>query len=147
MLTEGLSASKVAERLAVSVRSVQRWSEVHARDGTKALAAKPVPGRPRKLGAAERKRLLAILLRGAPASGFPNDLWTLKRIAQVIRREFGVHHHPSHVWKLLRESDWSCQVPERRAFQRDEEAIAHWKRYRWPHIKKGPRTWSPPGLS
>lgn len=146
MLAEGQSASQVAERLEVSVRSVQRWSEVCTRGGVDALAAKPVPGRPRKLGTVERKRLLEVLLRGAPASGFPNDLWTLKRIAQVIRREFGVHHHPSHVWKLLREAGWSCQVPERRAIQRDERAIARWKRYRWPHIKKGSRAWGPPGL-
>jgi len=27
--------------------------------------------------------------------------------------------------------------------QRDEAAIAHWKRYRWPHIKKRATTWGP----
>jgi hypothetical protein len=27
-------------------------------------------------------------------------------------------------------------VPERRAIQLDQEAIAHWKRYKWPAIKK-----------
>jgi hypothetical protein len=37
----------------------------------------------------------------------------------------------------------SCQVPERRAIQRNEQAIAHWKRYKWPAIKKSPTTWRP----
>lgn len=139
-LEDGMNPSEVAGRLCVSVRSVRRWRHRHRRGGDKALAAQPVPGRPRKVGATELNRLWAILLRGALACGFPNDLWTLKRIAQVIQREFGVRYHPSHVWKLLQKADWSCQVPERRALQRDEKAIEHWKRYRWPHIKKGSKT-------
>ena len=139
-LEDGLSPSQVAGHLNVSVRSVLRWQGRYRRDGTKGLAAKPVPGRPPKLGVAELERLWGILLGGALACGFPNDLWTLKRIAQVIHREFGVRYHPSHVWKILRQADWSCQVPERRAIQRDEAGIARWKRYRLPHIKKGPKT-------
>jgi transposase len=146
MLNSGMDSLEVAARLEVSARSVLRWGAVYAQGGTEALAAKSVPGRPRKLGPADLERLWAFLLRGAPACGFPNDLWTLKRIAQVIRREFGVHYHPSHVWKLLRQADWSCQVPERRAVQRDEKAIAHWQRYKWPHIKKSPKTGRPPQL-
>jgi transposase len=89
---------------------------------------------------------LDLLLKGAVACGFPNELWTLNRIAEVIQREFGVFYHPNHVLRLLRQQCWSCQVPEWRAMQRDEAAIAHWKRYRWAHIKKGSRTWGPSGL-
>lgn len=32
----------------------------------------------------------------------------------------------------------SLQKPERRASQRDEEAIRRWKEERWPHLKRGP---------
>ena len=122
-----------------SVSSVLRWGQAFQAGGPRALAPKPTPGRPRKMGGADRERLWTILLDGALAYGFANDLWTLRRIAGVIWKEFGVRYHPGHVWKLLRQSGWSCQVPERRAIQRDEAAIARWKRYRWPHIKKGPR--------
>lgn len=91
----------------------------------------------------DRSRLFDLLLKGALAYGFPNDLWTLKRIASVIQKEFGVHYHPNHIWRILRGAEWSCQIPERRAIQRDENAIAHWKRYTWPQIKKSPETWGP----
>jgi hypothetical protein len=43
---------------------------------------------------------------------------------------------------LLGQLGWSCQKPERRALQRDEEAIAHWKRYVWPQVKKRPNDWA-----
>jgi transposase len=146
MLEEGLTPSKVADRLGVSVRSVRRWREAREEGGDGALSAKPVPGRPKKLGETECERLWSILLDGALAYGFPNELWTLRRIAGVIRREFAVHYHPSHVWKILRRAKWSCQVPERRAIQRNEEKVARWKRYKWPAIKKSRKTWCPPRI-
>jgi len=111
-----------------------------------AFPAKPVPGRPRKLQKSECRRLVDLLLKGPMAYGYPNELWTLKRIARVIFREFGVRYHPNHVWRVLRELRWSCQVPQRRPVQRDEQAVEHWKRYQWPHIKKNARTWGPSGV-
>lgn len=143
LLVRGLSLAQTAQRVGASFASVFRWQQACAKEGLHALDAKPVAGRPCKLQEPERQRLLRLLLQGALAYGFPNDLWTLLRIATVIRREFGVHYHPNHVWRILQRADWSCQVPERRAIQRDEKAIAHWKRYTWPQIKKSPKTWGP----
>lgn len=144
LLERGVGMSAVARRVGASLSSISRWREAHADGGDAALAPKPVPGRPPRLRPARRQRLWQILLTGAMAYGFPNEIWTLRRIARVIRREFDVQYHPCHVWKLLRAAGWSCQVPERRAIQRDEEAIEHWKRYKWPAIKKSPTTWCPP---
>ncbi|MCY2954440.1 MAG: IS630 family transposase [Planctomycetota bacterium] len=146
LLDSGLTMEEVSHRVGTSIASVWRWRQSVAEGGLAALAAKPVPGRPRKLQKDECQKLLDLLLKGAMAYGYPNELWTLKRIARVIRREFGVRYHPNHVWRVLRQLRWSCQVPERRPVQRDEQAIEHWKRYRWPHTKKGARTWGPSGL-
>jgi transposase len=110
------------------------------------LRPQPTPGRPPKLSTSQKKRLTTVLLKGPLAAGYRTDLWTLKRVAQMIRRQFGVAYHPCHVWKLLTSLGWSCQKPERRALQRDDAAIAHWKRSRWPHIKKRRPTWRPSGL-
>jgi len=136
LLGKGLSLREVARQVGASVSSVWGWRDAHAREGKAGLAPKPVPGRPRKLSKNLLARLWTILLRGALAYGFSNDLWTLRRMAQVIRQEFAVQYHPSHLWKILRQEGWSCQVPERRAIQRDEKKIARWKRVEWPRIKK-----------
>lgn len=138
-----LSLREVARRVGVTAASVWRWWQAWRLRGSPGLDAKPVPGRPRVLSDHERQKLVETLLEGALVAGFPTEVWTLKRIAVVIRRKFGVQYHPSHVWKLMRACGWSCQVPERRALQRDEEAIERWKRRRWPAIKKSPRTWGP----
>lgn len=146
LLKRGLTMEEVRHRVGSSMSSVCRWNQAVTQGGPKALTAKPVPGRPRKLQDAECRRLLEVLLAGARAYGYPNELWTLGRIARVIAREFQVDYHPNHVWRVLRRYRWSCQVPEWRAIQRDEAAIAYWKRYRWPHIKKRPKTWGPSGV-
>jgi transposase len=143
LLKQGLGLSEVARRVQSSVSSVHRWARTWKKKGSRGLDSKPVPGRPPKLTAQQRRRLQKRLLEGAMACGFPNELWTLKRIAVLIRREFGVQYHPSHLWRVLQSCGWSCQVPERRAIQRDEEAIAHWMRHKWPAIKKSPKTWRP----
>jgi len=98
------------------------------------------------LTAQQRTQLVQLLVQGARAYGFPNELWTLKRIAAVIQVEFGVRYHPAHVWKLLRRLGWSCQVPEPQPIARNDQAMARWKRYQWPAIKKSPTTWGPSRL-
>jgi transposase len=101
------------------------------------LASKPHPGRTPYLDAEQKQRLVEILLKGPLAAGYPTDLWTCPRVAEVIAREFGVHYHVDYVWQVLRDLGWSCQKPEQRARERDEKAIERWRKREWPRIKKG----------
>ena len=138
LLAQGLGVRTVARQIGCSPSSVSRWQIDVAAGGPDALRAKPPPGRPPRLTARQRARLLKLLLKGATAHGFGTDLWTLPRVAAVIARTFRVTYHPAHVWKILRGEGWSCQNPERRARERDEAAIQRWRAERWPHIKKRP---------
>jgi transposase len=91
-----------------------------------------------RLGPQQWAELESELLRGPLAQGYASDLWTLERIASLIRKLFGVRYHPAHVFRLLRGLGWSCQRPELRAKERDEAAIQRWVREDWPALKKGP---------
>ena len=59
------------------------------------------------------------------------------RRSQGLQERFGVAYHSNHMWRFLQGLGWSVQKPLKRARERNEKAIAHWKRYTWPHIKKG----------
>lgn len=80
------------------------------------------------------------------ALGYWTDVWTLKRIGEVIRKQFGVRYRLSSLWYLMTNLGWSCQKPTKRAKERREAEIRYWKRHVWPHIKKGRKAWSPFGL-
>jgi transposase len=133
---EGLSPAEVGRRLGVSRQAATRWHHAWRADKRTGLTGAGHTGRPRKLSADQRAKLSAALLAGAKSHGYRTEMWTLRRIAAVIRKRFRVTYHPGHVWRVLGELGWSCQRPEGRARERDEAAIRRWLRRRWPGIKK-----------
>ncbi len=136
---QGLQPVEIARKIGVDRRSVRRWKASFLKDGPEAIRSKPLPGRPPRLGRQDKKKLEALLLRGAQAAGYPTDLWTCPRVAQVIRRTFGVRYHVDHIGRLLHSLGWSPQKPQRRAVERDEAAIQNWVKADWPKVKKTPR--------
>ena len=143
LLESGQRLSAVARQVGAAVSSVFRWWQAYRRKGTRGLDARPTPGRPPRLSTSQKRQLVRLLTRGALHAGYRTDLWTLPRVTELIHQEFGVRYHPAHVWKVLTALGWSCQKPERRAVERDEVAIARWKREDWPRIKKRRSTWRP----
>jgi transposase len=134
---QGWKQTHIAQALGVSEGAVSQWMKRAREKGVQALRHKPPPGAPPRLSEDERARLPELLAQGAQAHGFRGDVWTCERVAIVIRKEFGVSYHPAHVSRLLKALRQSLQKPQRRAEQREEEAIERWKQKKWPSIKKG----------
>jgi transposase len=87
-------------------------------------------GRPPKLNEAQPAELIRMLKGDALAAGFANELWTLPRIASVIKERFGVDLSQPSVWRMLQQLGWSVQRPAGRARERGEAAIRVWKEKR-----------------
>lgn len=137
LLGQGVPQAEVARRCGVSECSVHRWRKQLAGEGPLAWQRRRL-GKPPKVGLRERAALEAFLPVGAQAHGFHNDLWTLPRIAAVLKEKTGTTVHPGHLWRILTALGWSVQKPEKRALQRDEAAIARWKKHTFPRLKKKP---------
>jgi transposase len=101
LLDQGESPSNIARILGVARPSLYRWRQA-ARSGPDGLAAKPHPGPTPQLSDDQLERLENLLLDGATAHGWPNELWTAKRVTEVIRRHFRLDFHPEHVRKMLK---------------------------------------------
>jgi transposase len=138
LLLAGKSPPEVARLVGAPRQTVYRWRDVLEASGFDALREMSNGGRPPQLGAAELSRLYVALLEGAEAHGFATPLWTLKRVRLWIEREFGVRYSEVHCWRLLGQLGLSNQKPERRALERDEAAIEHWRKRTWPALKKTP---------
>jgi transposase len=125
LMQRGESPTVIARILGVCRTSLYRWL-ARARKSPEGLAAKPHPGPRPRLAAEQVRELERLLLRGAKAHGWPNDLWSARRVAEVVRRRFGVEYHAEHVRKILRRRlNWSSQRPQKKAKQRNDERIAH----------------------
>src|SRR5262249_10092645 len=94
LLQAGVSYREVARQVGATLSSVVRWHQAHRRDKWNGLSARPIPGRPCRLSAAQQEQLKGVLRRGAEAAGYRTELWTLKRIGEVIRKQFGVRYSP-----------------------------------------------------
>jgi transposase len=92
-------------------------------------------GRVVRVGRLDQLRLdrLAVALEQGPAAhGYSEDQrWTLARVADLIARMFHVRYTLRGVSCLLHRMGFSPQVPAHRAVERDEAAIATWRREAW----------------
>jgi transposase len=101
LLHQGESPSTVARILGIARPSLYRWRQA-ARSGPDGLAAKPHRGPVPRLRDDQLQHLEDLLLDGATAHGWANDLWTANRVTEVIRRHFQLSFHPEHVRKILK---------------------------------------------
>src|SRR5437773_4841856 len=140
----GTSDGEVARRFRVTRRSGNRGRRALAAGGRAALVSKGPGGGPCKLSPVQVRELVAVLEAGPAAWGWDEDqCWTLARIAEVVRRRFGVEYTLAGLDLLLHRAGWSVQVPARQATERNEAAIAAWKEVTWPVVKGRRRTWAP----
>jgi transposase len=129
----GDKVKDVARILGVHLRTVSRWLELDRTPN--GLASKPHPGPAMRLNRQQQRQLERMLLQGAKAHGWQNELWTTRRIAELIRRTFDVSLHHDHVGRFLHKVlKWSPQKPSKRARERNEKAIRRWQRDEFPRI-------------
>jgi transposase len=135
---QGWKAVRIAEALGVTRGAVSQWLKAAREGGREALRRRPRGGTAPRLTDAQRARLPDLLSKGAEAYGFIGDVWTTARVAEVIRREFGVRHHPAHVSRILKAIRWTVQKPIKRATQRKEAEITTWREQREPALRAKP---------
>lgn len=138
MFAKGKRQADVAAELGVSRQTASDWHAKWRSGGKQALKAAGRVGRLPKLDDAALKAVEKALLDGPKANGFPTELWTLPRVADVIEEVTAVRFSDAHVWKVLKAMGWSRQRPARRAAERDDEALERWVKNDWPRIKRGP---------
>lgn len=101
------------------------------------LAPVEQPGPTPRLDDAQLASLETLLLQGAKKHGWHNELWTAARVAVLIKRHFGVSHHPEHVRKILKgRLNWTSQKPRRKARERDDKEVERWRADEFPRIAR-----------
>jgi transposase len=135
-VSQGWAQKDVASFLGVHPVTVAKWVARHRADKDDGLKAKPTPGRPRFLAPDQEQKVLGWLAESPTKHGFDTDLWTARRVAELILRKFGVRFHPNYLREWLSRRNCTPQKPARRAGQRDQAAIDRWVAEDWPRIQK-----------
>jgi transposase len=139
VLEQGLSVTEVAQAYGTDRSTVHRWLGRFESDGETGLLRKPVPGRPKIIGALDSQALSAIVLAPASDFGFETDFWTTRRLRQVIYAKHGVEVSKQTILRRLHAAGLSYQKPEREYFELSEEERAEWRRKELPKIRRAVR--------
>ena len=138
MLQAGKKPAKIAVAVGVARQTVYTWKRILEESGIEALREIDRGGRPGSLDEEQFEQIRRALLESPTAHGFGTELWTIKRVRVLIERLHGIRFSEVHVWRILGRLGFSSQKPERRALERNEEAIVRWKKREWPRLKKKP---------
>ncbi len=91
----GWTGRAIAAALGVGPSAVSNWLRKARNGGVATLRSqRQRTGKRPKLTEEQHQRLLELLRAGATAQGDIGDRWTGKRVAALIKREFGVTYHP-----------------------------------------------------
>jgi transposase len=133
LIEQGESPGVVARILGVDVASLRRWRRQARFAGGR--TSRPPAGRPARLTVQDGERLEALLLQGAEAPGWPNNLWTGPRVGKLIKEHFGVEYHPDYVGAILkRRRRWTLPRPQRQHPDGDDAAVAQGVQEQFPRI-------------
>jgi len=138
LLQKGETPTDVSRAVGVARQTIYTWKNILETEGFDALRSVRGRGRPSRLEPGDLKSLRRCLLQSPTEHGFGTELWTLKRVQALIKRLHGVAYGQTQVWRILGSLGFSAQKPEKRALERDEEAVKHWKGRTWPALKKKP---------
>jgi transposase len=136
-----MTQTDAAATYGVSVRAVSKWMRLWRQGGVQALRLGQRgrrPGRGR-LNARQMRRIRALIVGKMPDQlKLPFYLWTRQAAAELIEREYGITVSKTTVARYLKAWGMSAQKPVRRAWERNDAAIAQWLRSNTRHWPSRP---------
>jgi transposase len=138
----GMSQTDAARTFRASLRAVSKWRRLDREGGLRALTLKRRGRRPGegRLNAKRAGRIRSLIVGKMPDQlTLPFYLWTRAAVASLIAREYGIEVSLVTVGRYLRAWGLSPQKPVRRAYERNEAAIARWLKQEYPAIARQAR--------
>lgn len=136
MFKKGYLQADVARKFKVTTAAANQWYKAWEKSGMDGLKSKGCSGTEPKLNEEKRKMFKKAILKGPKAFGYETNLWTLSRLAEVMKKTVKVKFGNTRTWQIVRELGFTPQKPQVKAKQRDEKAIKEWKEKTLPDLKK-----------
>lgn len=133
----GMRQTQASRVFGASLRAVSKWMALDRMGGLRALKPKRRGRRAGEgsLNPAQAGRIRQLIVDGLPDQlKLPFYLWTRAAVVTLIEREYGVVVSLTTVGRYLNRWGMSPQKPVRRAYERNDAAIARWLRTEYPAI-------------
>ena len=137
-LNNGFKQVEVSRLMSVPERTIRRWVAQMRREGTSVIEPQRRGRRAGEAAALNVRQMRRI--EGMVRGKMPDQLrlsfylWTREAVGALIKREYGVVLSPASIGNYLKRWGMSPQKPVRRAYERNDEAIARWLETDYPAI-------------
>lgn len=134
-----LTHSEIADKHGVTRSAVSKWNNTLKEEGLEGLKSTNNEGNQGPdpaLDDEDKQRIAHLLEQGATAQGWPTDLWTSERVAQLIEDEFGIAYTPRHCQRILHALGFRPVKPQREAREKDEAEKQQWLAEEAEELKK-----------
>lgn len=135
----GMLQAEAARTFGASLRAVSKWRRLDRDGGLRALMLKRRGRRPGegRLSGARAAHIRSLIVGKLPDQlKLPFYLWTRAAVASLIAREYGIAVSLVTVGRYLRAWGLSPQKLVRRAYERNDAAIARWLKQEYPAIAR-----------
>ena len=138
LILKGYDNEEIADILDVSVSSVGKWRRKLRENGDDltCLVRRKGSGRPPRLTDTQKQELKNLILDGALKSGYSDERWTSKIIADVIHKTFDVQLAPRSVRQILPTLGLSPQKPVVKSHKHSDKEVLRWAKQTWKKLKK-----------
>jgi len=122
---EGKTSREVGQIVKRDHKTVLTWKRRYVSEGLEGLKTKPRSGKPTLFSRRQEDKIKRKIAEDSPA-----NLWTTKKVCDLIKKETGIKYTQRHVQRILRKWDFNLLVPRPTFWQRasDEEIRNFWKK-------------------
>lgn len=132
----GKTQYQIARQLNVSFEAVSNWAELYKKRGMRGLKSLGKPGPKSKLTEKNKQKIKTAILKGPRMAGYSTNIWTLSRLASLIRKLTRKTFKTTQTWRIVVSLGFTCQKPQTKSKERNEKTITDWKAKVWPSLKK-----------
>jgi len=136
---KGMTQVEAARVFGMSLRFVQKTC-ARARQGGLASLKRDERGRPSGAGlldSVQQARIYRMITGKMPDQlRLPFYLWTRQAVIALIKREYAAEPSLTTVGRYLKSWGMTAQKPVRRAYERNDEAIAQWCSKTYPALAR-----------
>ena len=129
---ERLTIARIAAIVRESDETVRRWFHRYMAEGVNGLADAPRSGKPPKVTARYRERLLELVRRRPRTLDLPFSMWTAARLADRLAEETGLRMGVASIHRLLHAAGLGFGRPQHMISSPDPDYAVKKRRSRRP---------------
>jgi transposase len=128
ILSGFINITQAAKINNVSRGTIYRWINLYKAGKSLKIERNPKAGAQEKISKNIQKKIFHILTQLASKYGFETDLWTIRRLQQILKDLYGIEVAKMTVWRLLTKNGYTPKKAQKQYFEANLKDQKEWQK-------------------